>query len=216
MGIQPVTTIQNQVYRALKREICSGGFQPDQKLQEQDLAAQFQVSRSPIREALRKLASDGLVEEIPNRGVFVRRFTIQDIEEIYEVRVMMESQAISSMKMDAVMANEGALTDILYRMQTHCHDLSAYTDLDTELHRLLVQMCGNRLMFDLYDRVDCRIQQFRRISLLDANRLNDSVDEHQQIIRFLFQGNLEAARRMNQQHLLLARDQIILYMKNAK
>ena len=68
----PVSTIRTQVYDIIKQNICDGVYTPGQRLQETELAASLHVSRSPIREALRQLASDGLVEEFPNRGVFVK------------------------------------------------------------------------------------------------------------------------------------------------
>ena len=72
MERRPIKTIRNQVYQILKDDICEGRFAPGQWLQENELAERLCVSRSPIREALRQLASDGLVVEIPNKGVFVK------------------------------------------------------------------------------------------------------------------------------------------------
>lgn len=67
--------MSHQVYQILKDEIISGVYQPNDWLQEKDLAAKLNVSRSPVREALRQLAADGLVREVPNKGMFVRAFT---------------------------------------------------------------------------------------------------------------------------------------------
>lgn len=213
MGIKPVTTIQNQVYQALKQEICSGSFQPGQKLHEQNLAKQFQVSRIPIREALRKLVSDGLVEEKPNRGVFVRRFTPRDIEEIYEVRYMLESQAIENV----VRSNNPEIATILSRtlnhLQNSVNDLSQYTEFDTQLHHEIVTLSGNQLLCDLYDRIDSHIRQFRRFSLTDPNRLKDSVTEHTRIVEAILAGDAKTALEVNSEHLLLARDQVMLYLR---
>lgn len=213
MEMQPVSTIQNQVYQLLKEEICAGAFPAGQRLQEQLLAERFQVSRSPVREALRRLGADGLVEEIPNRGVFVKTFTVKDIEEIYEVRVMLESQAISRLSLARMEPAAEDFLDLLARLrQTYeRNDLPAYTMLDTQLHRLLTQTCGNSLVAALYDRIDCQVRQFRRYSLTDPKRLRESVDEHEQIIRLLLLGNTEGAKEENCRHLLLARDKIIEY-----
>ena len=93
-----IKTIRNQVYQILKDDICEGRFAPGQWLQENELAERLCVSRSPIREALRQLASDGLVVEIPNKGVFVKEFTARDIEEIFDLRVLLEDYAISKLQ----------------------------------------------------------------------------------------------------------------------
>lgn len=215
MDLKPVTTIQNQVYLLLKEEICAGHFAPGQKLQEQALATQYQVSRSPVREALRRLGADGLVEEIPNRGVFVKVFTPKDIEEIYEVRVMLENRAIDHLTPALVAEHADGLLELLAKLREayEREDLPAYTELDTKLHRLLVKCCGNSLIFALYDRIDCQIRQFRRYSLLEHKRFADSVEEHERILRLVLNGNLAAAKEENLRHLMLARDQILEYFK---
>ena len=89
-----VVNIRTQVYNAIKENICDGRYEPGQRLNEVELARSLSVSRSPVREALRRLAADGLVVELPNRGVFVREFTPQDIQEIFDVRVLLESYCI--------------------------------------------------------------------------------------------------------------------------
>lgn len=215
MEEHPVTTIQNQVYHRLKEEICSGQFSAGQRLQEKLLAEHFQVSRSPVREALRRLGADGLVEEIPNRGVFVRTFTTKDIEEIYEARVMLESQAITRLNPGMMEPYAGEFLDLLDRIHRTYErdDLPGYTQLDTQLHRLLIQATGNSLLMVLYDRIDCHVRQFRRFSLLDLTRRRESVDEHDRIIRLLLEGNNEGAREVNCRHLLLARDQVLEYFR---
>jgi len=89
-----VVNIRTQVYNVIKENICGGRYEPGQRLNEVELASSLNVSRSPVREALRRLAADGLVEEKPNRGVFVREFTPQNIQEIFDVRVLLESYCI--------------------------------------------------------------------------------------------------------------------------
>ena len=87
-------TIRDQVYQLLKNEICQGVYEPGYWLQEKELSQRLRVSRSPVREALLQLGRDGLVRNIPNKGVFVREFSIRDIEDVFDLRIMMESFAI--------------------------------------------------------------------------------------------------------------------------
>lgn len=88
-GMPPsIITIQAQVYNILKQNICDGVYKPGQRLLETEVAASLKVSRSPVREAMRKLATEGLVKEFPNRGVFVRQFSDEDIDHIFEVRIL--------------------------------------------------------------------------------------------------------------------------------
>ncbi len=210
-----VVTIQEQVYQFLKEKICSGEYRPGQKLQELALASQLHVSRSPVREALRRLGADGLVEEIPNKGVSVKIYAPKDMEEIYELRVMMENQAIERIPVAKIYAMEGQLMQLLAEMRIAYdkQDMAEYIRLDAVLHRSLVENCGNDLLFQLYDRIDSQIRQFRRFSLVDSGRQADSVLEHQRIVRMLLIGNRDGAKEENKKHLLLARDQVIVYLK---
>ena len=89
-----ITTMREQVYQILRDNICRGVYAPGTRLQELDIAESLDVSRSPVREALRQLAADGLLLEIPNKGVYVKEFTSKDIEEIFDLRVMLEAYAI--------------------------------------------------------------------------------------------------------------------------
>lgn len=212
--MQQVMTIQEQVYQFLKENICSGVFRPGQRLQEVSIAAQYQVSRSPVREALRRLAADGLVEESPNRGVTVKRYTAKDMKEIYEMRVMMENEAIDHLSPAKMAAIEDDLRSLLAQMKQayQRHDLPEYTAMDSQLHRMLVRGSGNALLFQLYDRIDTLIRQFRRFSLVDPVRQADSVVEHETILRLLLQGDNSGAKAENKRHLLLACDQVVAYL----
>ena len=93
---RPIMTIKHQIYQIIKKEICNGNYAAGQWLQEKELAEQLNVSRSPVREALKQLVDEGLAIEYPNKGVFVKEFTVKDIEEIYDVRILLESYAIKN------------------------------------------------------------------------------------------------------------------------
>ena len=94
MSDQPVQTIRDQIYKIIRNSLWRGEYTPGQRLQEVELANRLHVSRSPVREALKQLVSDGLVIEIPNKGVYVKKFMVRDIDEIFDVRLMLESYAI--------------------------------------------------------------------------------------------------------------------------
>lgn len=211
MEHRPIKTIRNQVYQILKDDICEGRFAPGQWLQETELAEHLCVSRSPIREALRQLAADGLVVEIPNKGVFVKEFTARDIEEIFDMRVLLEDYAIGKLQHNLTTADIGRLIDCLNEMErVHARkDLRAYTDMDAKLHSMLIELCGNSLLETMYGRIHSLNQQFRIYSLTSTQRFNESMEEHRNIVHCLLTNNAEEARALNKQHLQLAKDIII-------
>ena len=209
-----VVNIRTQVYEAIRQNICEGHYQPGQRLQEVELAESLHVSRSPVREALRRLAADGLVVEHPNRGVFVRVFTPQDIEEIFDVRVMLEGYCIRHSRSHMTGTQKQQLLDCLDEL-TRYHaqgDLPRYIEADRLLHWLFIQLGGNRLIEDIYRRVEAQNQQYRIYSLESMQRFEESLSEHTTIVHCILTGNVEEADRVNRHHLKLARDKINEYL----
>lgn len=209
-----VSTIRNQVYEILKKDICDGKYRPGQWLQENELAARLSVSRSPVREALRQLGADGLVVEIPNKGVFVKKFTSRDIEEVFDLRVMLENYAISRMRDNLTNAGMERLMECLNELE-RCHvkrDLRLYTQQDSRLHSLFIELCGNSLVASVYERVHSMIQQFRIYSLTSRKRFDESMTEHRDIVHCLLTRDAEEAKRINHLHLQLAKEKIIEHL----
>lgn len=214
MQHRSVSTIRNQVYQILKEDICSGKYRPGQWLQENEVAAQLSVSRSPVREALRQLAADGLVVEIPNKGVFVKEFTSRDIEEVFDLRVLLENYAIGHLKDNLSTAGMKQLMACLAQMeQAHAqNDLRRYIDQDAQLHSLLVELSGNSLLSSIYSRIHSMNQQFRIYSLVSKKRFDESIEEHRDMIHRLLTGNTQEAQVINRRHLQLAREKIIEHL----
>lgn len=200
-------TIRGQVYQLLRDEICSGSHTPGAWLQETELAERLGVSRSPVREALRRLVADGLLIEVPNKGVFVKEFTGRDIDEIYDMRVMLESYGIQKSRKNMTSARLEQLFDVLERLeQTHARsDLEEYTREDEKLHMLVVELGGNSLVQSTYERVRSMNQQFRVLSLSSPKRFDESLEEHRQIVHAIAMGNTVMAEDIDRQHLELAR-----------
>ena len=210
-----ITTIREQVYRILRDDICQGVYAPGTRLQEVELAENLNVSRSPVREALRQLAADGLLLEIPNKGVYIKEFTVKDIEEIYDLRVMLESYGILHSTGHITAMRRERLLGLLKDMEDFLRkdDLQSYTSLDEKLHNHIVHLGDNSLINDTYDRVRSMNQQFRILSLMDQQRFRESLDEHREIVHALVTGDLKHADDVNRHHLELARIAILKRMK---
>lgn len=106
-----INTISGQVYQIIREDICSGAYPPGYWLQENELAKRLSISRSPVREALRRLVADHLVVEIPNKGTFVRDFSLKDIQEVFDVRVMLESYALDHIYENMTERHRGKAAD---------------------------------------------------------------------------------------------------------
>ena len=204
--VKHIKTIRDQVYQILRDEICAGKYAPGSWLQETELTEYLGVSRSPVREALRRLVADGLLMEIPNKGVFVKEFTCRDIDEIFDMRVMLESYAIRKSRSRMTSARLQKLFDILEELE-HTHaaqELAVYTQSDEILHNRIVELSENSLVISTYDRVRSMNQQFRVLSLSSHRRFDESLEEHRQIVQSLAVGDVETACATNPRHLELA------------
>lgn len=215
---RPIMTMKHQIYQILKKEICDGNFPPGQWLQEKELAEKLNVSRSPVREALKQLVDEGLAIEYPNKGVFVKEFTVKDIEEIYEVRILLESYAIKNSVKTITTSNIRELMEILHVLtkQYENNDLASYIETDTQLHQYIITLGGNSIVSDIYRRIYSQSQQFRIYSLTTKRRFDDSVVEHKNIVENICSGNWKEADRINKIHLSLAREEIIEHFEATK
>ena len=211
-----IKTIKEKIYYTLKEEICNGTFAPGTQIQEQDLAARFSSSRSPVREALKQLVSDGLLVEYPNRGVFVRRYTAKDIEDIFDMRILLEGYALREAEANLTPGNIVILNDLLQELKENHEmgNLVKYIDKDANLHHKIVALCKNDLVISTYERISDMTQQFRIYSLKSHKRYEESIGEHTQIISYLLEGNPAEAYRVNKEHLSRAKEAIIEYLKS--
>lgn len=207
-------TIKDQVYAILKAEICAGALQDGQRLHENELATRLKVSRSPVREALRQLASDGLVLEFPNKGVFVKELTPKDIEDIFDMRLLLESYAIrrSPDYMTAETARELRKCHGEFARLHAAGDITGYMEVDSKLHEVLVKLGGNGLAVSVYDKISSLALKFRAISLMGKQRFDESVEEHQGVITHILAGETAAAIALNERHLQRAMRKIVEHL----
>lgn len=202
-----IRTIRGQVYQILRNDICGGKYGPGFWLQEKELAEALGVSRSPVREALRQLVSDGLVIEVPNKGVFVKEFTLRDIDEIFDMRVILESYGIQKSRKNLTTVRRQKLFELLELLEKSCAsgDMKRYVQADEELHIRIVELGGNSLVESTYDRVRSMNQQFRVLSLSSHQRFDESMEEHRRLIHALAVGDVATAEETMRVHLELAR-----------
>lgn len=209
------TTIKETIYNTLIQEISHGVYKPGQQMNEVEITSRFKCSRSPVREALRHMVSEGILVEYPNRGVFVRSYTAKDIEDIFDLRILLESYAITNCKKsinDELIAELLQLKSKIVKYMDMQTATDEYIEEDTILHNTIVKCCGNNLVIDTYKRIQYMIQQFRIYSLFSNARYINSIQEHVQIIENIISGNYEEANQINVRHLTLAKNAISHYL----
>lgn len=213
-----LNTISGQAYEIIKKDICEGTYPPGYWLQENELATRLSISRSPVREALRHLVADQLVVEVPNKGVFVRALSRRDIEEIFDVRVLLETYALDHIYENLTDSRRENLLDVLESLKKSyaANDLDAYKNCDMQLHDMIIHQANNILVESICKQISFLICRFRSYSLKDNKRFTESVLEHEQIVRHILSGQIEEAKSINCRHLKLARDNILVHIDNSQ
>ncbi len=203
------------VLRHLSRDIVSGVLAPGQRLVELQLAAELGVSRSPVREAIHRLATDGLVEIQPRRGAFVAALTPKDLEDVFDVREQLERMAAGLAASTAGPARASELRAI----ETECAaaaaagDVTSFFELNDRLHGLVAQLSGNAYLHQLQRSAARR--SFRALFLqADSDEfLARSVTEHHAIVDAIAGGDRATAEAAMGHHLRHARDAAVALLQ---
>lgn len=177
----------------IERLILSGSFSAGGRINENALAARFGVSRGPVREACRALAELGLVELIPNRGVFIRRIERREAEELYDLRAGLFGLAA---RLLAQIVTEEQLVDmesLLDRMDAAAQVLDDYYPLNLRLHELILVFTGNERLITAYRQLVKELHLFRARGLVQGGGLAVSNAEHRDIVAALRARNPLAA-----------------------
>ena len=192
-----------RAYIALRDEIVSSALAPGEALPEAATAVRLNVSRSPVREATRRLANEKLVTIVPGRGAFVATVSLTDALELYQLREALEPLAC---RLAAGHPDEARLTEILAAMRAAPKLISAghiagYHELCGEMDRVIVAMTGNGRLETMLTEVWQQAARMRGIADSNATRLMESVSEHEQMLRAIIERDTTLAESLCRAHI---------------
>lgn len=196
-------TLWQRVYTRLREEILSGALEPGTELQEVALSENLGVSRGPIREAIGRLAAEGLVTVRPRRGAMVRALSTEEFLEAYQVREALEVMAVRLAVPQLTGADVAALDAYIDEM-TACAergDTQGFFEANTGFHRAFFDMSGNRMLRDLYWGLCSQIDRYRLRSLELRGNVERSIAEHKAILRAARAGEVERAVHLVSEHI---------------
>ena len=203
LKIEGYELLNQKVYRVLKESIIKGFLEPGTKLLENKIAEEMQVSRTPVREAMQKLAAEGFVRTTPNQTMVVTEVSPEDVKEVLQIRGVLEGLAarIAAKKINRQEIDE--LEKIVAQMSLHLtkENLSSYCQVDDEFHDLILNICGNKWIIQIRDNLGSFIYRFRIKSLSVPGRLKHSLEEHQAIMESLREHDSAEADRLSQVHM---------------
>ena len=205
-------TAQQRVFEALEADILSGAFQPGDPLVEARLCEKYGASRTPLREALRKLELEGLVHTVPNRGAVVEGVTHGDVRDIYAIRILVEGLAAkwAAERIGAEESAELKLTLELQEFYLAKNDSARVLELDSRFHGIINNACNSKIMNHTLTGFHHYIERARFLSMEKHERALASAAEHRAVYEAIHARDGAAAERAMTAHIQNA---LCFYMK---
>lgn len=206
------------VFEHLREAIIGGNLRPGERMMEMQLAEEMGVSRTPVREAIRKLELEGLVIMVPRRGAYVSDLSIKDVAETFEIRSALEALA-AGLAADRITPDESEELERILVQIGECieaNDLERSIKLDEEFHNVLYRASRNDRLVQIINNLREQIQRFRATSLSTPGRLEAVLFEHTKITEAISDRNAEMAQHLAQEHIENAENALMEWKKGHK
>lgn len=204
-------SLRRRVFDEIEKNILNGVYPEGEKLIEGKLSETLGVSRTPVREALRQLELEGLVKLIPNKGAVVVGISRKDIEDIYDMRIVLEGMA-GRLAAENITDGQIARLEQILDLQEFFVAKEDYVEawkLDTQFHQLLFRASGNRMLSHTLSDFHHYIQRARQLSFEAKGRSEHVVEEHRNICDALKKHDAKAAERLVSEHVRKAKQNIV-------
>ena len=194
--------LYEEVAERLRQRIFNRDLAPGAWVDESVFTAELGISRTPLREALKVLATEGLITMKPRRGAYVTEVSEQDLRDVFELLALLESDAagvVASQKNQQVLARLDALHQ---QLQASAQDREAFFSVNEQFHTLLLQSAGNRWREQTVGDLRKVMKLNRHHSLFKTGRVEESLKEHAAIMAALHAGNANAATQAMRHHMM--------------
>ena len=207
--------IRDIAYEVLKHAIITGEIPAGERIVETDYAERLHISRTPLREALRKLERDGLVECVMRRGVVVRAFTLADVDEIYTIRNALEMLTLPAIIEKATPADIASLRGKLRAMDAlmEAGDIEQLSPLTRAFHSQLTAICAQKRILRVIDGQDEYIRRFSAMAIRQEDRLTAAHQEHYALVDLVEKRDLEGLRKLMYQHIERSKENCLAALK---
>lgn len=204
MNINEYLPLRDVVFQTLRRAIITGEFAPGERLMEIALANQLGVSRTPVREAIRKLELEGLVVMIPRKGAQVAKITEDNLRDVIEVRSALEEFAASLACQRINKEEKQELTKLHNQFETAVENEAGILEIiekDEQFHEAIVRATKNKRLITILSSLREQFYRYRMEYVKDTNNRSQLVKEHEAMMNAIFHGNAEEATRIMKIHL---------------
>lgn len=197
-------------YRTIKDYIWEGRLDHGARLTEDFIARQLGISKSPVREALNRLESEGLIRIQPRKGAFLRSYTTKEVQDLYGVREALEAYAVATAIITPALVDALRRTVERAREFMLANDKARYIEEDVRFHTLLAGAAGNQLLSKSLENIQQQVWLFRR-KTYDFSR-SRAVTVHTAIVKALAKGDKAAAERLMREHIAHVRDKLVSHL----
>jgi len=214
----PRRALHDQVVARLREMLIEGRIEPGAKLNERELALRLQVSRTPLREAIKLLGAEGLVDLIPNRGAIAVKLTETDVQQAFEMLAGLEAMS-GELAAQRISAAQLAELKALHYEMLACFersDLSGYYRLNARIHMAINDAAGNPLLTKTYREINSRVQALRFRTNQNRTKWQQAVKEHEDMLQALETHDAAAMRRILTLHILHKRDTVVELLRNGE
>ncbi len=210
------STFQEKAYSFVKSQITNLGFKPGEYLTDVQIANELNISRTPVREAFRMLEREGLLIYESRRGWKVYTLSLEDINEIFEIKIALEQiQARKAAQCkDEILRRKLKETIDLMRKATDENDVENWTKHDADLHHIIFIMANNRRALQIVENINDQWNRVRIGFSARTGRIKRSIIEHEAIVFAILEGNEEEAEKSYCQHLRNVREELISLLIN--
>ena len=196
-------SLSEKVFHKLQEDILSGKYAVDEELKEKTIGDELGVSRTPVREALRQLELQGLVTITPNKGAHVTGFSKEDLNDIYEIRSVMEGLCAKWAAKKATPEQIEELEENVFLSDFHFskENWDQMVELDNRFHELVYEACGSKELTHVLRDYHHYLQRIRKITLEQKTRARASMDEHRRIAEALKARDAKTAEKYAREHI---------------
>jgi DNA-binding GntR family transcriptional regulator len=210
-------TIKEIVYEGLRKVIISGDIQVGERIVEKEYAEKLNISRTPVREALKRLEAENLVEYLPRVGAVVRRISIEDVLEVYKIRhnleVLATTSAMDNITIEGIKEIEELLD--LTEQKNMEGDVEEVIRLSAEFNLMIYKFSGMKKLAGMITRIDEYVQKFRDISISEDSRREKALKEHRSIFKAIKEKDKELIDDLIKKHLQDSLEVVIEQVKES-
>ena len=196
-------TLRDVVFKSIRDAILSGSLKAGERLMEKNLADKLGVSRTPIREALRKLEIEGFIEMVPRKGAIVKEVTPTEIADVLEIRAALEALAakIACSKSDEQLKENLATAKEEFKLAAKDNNVDQMAAKDVAFHDIIYSATGNEKLIHILNNLREQIYRYRLIYLYDKNYIGNIIEEHEKISSAIIAGDAAAAEELSRNHI---------------